>query len=154
MPIHYSATHNAFFDARLHAELPADAVPIDAAEHAALLEAQSAGKEIRAGDDGRPTARAPRETGEQLRARLLAAVKAEAARRIHAVAPLWRQLNDARDLATAPGERRAAIERRFAAIDGLRAASNRLEAALSAMTPRQLARVDLIDDSHWTESTS
>ena len=154
MPLRYSAAANAFFDARLHDALPDDAVPLTVAEHQALLAAQAAGKVIRPGDDGAPTARRPTETTEALRARLLAAVKQEAARRILAIAPLWRQLNDVRDLARAGGERRAAIERRCATVDALRVASDRLEAALTTMTPRQLARCDLNDDSHWTESTS
>ncbi|WP_277981528.1 hypothetical protein [Sphingomonas phyllosphaerae] len=154
MPLHYSAAANAFFDARLHDPLPDDAVPVTAAEHQALLAAQAAGKVIRPGDDGAPTARRPTETTDALRGRLLAAVKQEAARRILAVAPLWRQLNDVRDLAQAEGEGRAAIDRRCATVDALRAAFDRLEAALATMTPRQLARVDLTADSHWTEPTS
>ncbi|WP_277978634.1 hypothetical protein [Sphingomonas phyllosphaerae] len=101
---------------RLHNALPDDAVPVTAAEHQALLAAQSAGKVIRPGDDGAPTARRPTEPTEALRARLLAAVKQEAARRILAVAPLWRQLNDVRDIA-ATSERRAAVERRCATVD-------------------------------------
>jgi hypothetical protein len=149
MPLHYSAAANAFFDARLYDPLPDDAVPVTAAEHQALLAAQAAGKVIRPGDDGAPTAHRPTETTEALRARLLAAVKQEAARRILAVAPLWRQLNDVRDLAAATGERRAAIERRCATVDALRAASERLETALATMTPRQLPRCEVDDDRHW-----
>lgn len=149
MSIFYSAAANAFYDARLHDSLPDDARRVTAEEHQALLAAQAAGKQIRPGEDGAPTARRPAETTDALRARLAAAVKREAARRITAVAPLWRQLNDLRDLARAEGEHRAAIERRCAAVDTLRAASDRLEAALAAMTPRQLARCDVGDDRHW-----
>lgn len=150
MSLHYSPARNAFFDERVHAALPDDARPVSAEEHARLLAAQSAGKVITPGDDGARTARRPAESGEQLRARLITATKREAARRIEAVAPLWRQLNDWRDLATAEGEQRAAIERRLAAIDALRAASDLLEQRLAGMTARQLARTDIADDSHWS----
>lgn len=149
--LHYSAARNAFFDTRVHTVLPEDAVAITEDEHAHLLAAQGAGKVIRPGDDGQPTARRPTETGEQLRARLLAATKREAARRIEGIAPLWRQLNDWRDLATAEGEQRAAIEARVAAINALRAASDRLEIVLSGMTARQLAKCDITDDRHWPQ---
>ncbi|MBB3346036.1 hypothetical protein [Sphingomonas sp. BK069] len=154
MTLHYSARRNAFFDSAVQAELPDDARAITAEQHQQLLAGQSRGEVITAGDDGSPTNRAPVETADQLRARLVAGTKREAARRIAAIAPLWHQLNDWRALAAATGDARAAIERRFAAIDAVRAASNRLEAELQTMTPRQLARVDLTDDSHWTEQTS
>lgn len=154
MTLHYSARRNAFFDSCVHAELPDDARAITGEEHQRLLAAQTRGEVIAAAADGSPTSRPPVESADQLRARLVAATKREAARRIEVIAPLWRQLNDWRALAAATGDARAAIERHFAAIDAVRAASNRLEAALATMTPRQLARVDLTDDSHWTESTS
>ncbi len=154
MSLHYSPARNAFFDERVHATLPDDARPVSADEHARLLAAQSAGKVITPGDDGAPTARRPAESGEQLRARLITATKREAARRIEAVAPLWRQLNDWRDLPFAQGDRRAAIERRVAAIDAIRAASNQLEQRLAGMTARQLAKADIADDTHWTQGTA
>lgn len=155
MSLHYSAARNAFFDERVHATLPDDAVPISAAEHARLLGEQASGKVILPGDDGQPTARRKAENGEQLRVRLINATKREAARRIDVIAPLWRQLNDWRDLATVEaGEQRAAIERRVAAINAIRAASNRLELALAAMTARQLAKADIADDAHWTQGAA
>jgi len=154
MTLHYSARHNAFFDSCVHMTLPDDARAISDEEHQRLLAAQTRGEIIAPGADGLPTSRAPVEPADQRRARLVAATKREAARRIEAIAPLWRQLNDSRALAIATGDVPAAIERRFAAIDAVRAASNRLEAALQTMTPRQLARVDITADSHWTESTT
>lgn len=151
MSLHYSPARNAFFDERVHATLPDDAVPISAGEHARLLGEQAAGRVILPGADGQPTARRPAENGEQLRTRLITATKREASRRIDAVAPLWRQLNDWRDLATVePGEERAAIERRVADINAIRAASNRLEQRLAGMTARQLAKADIANDTHWT----
>ncbi len=154
MSLHYSAARNAFFDERVHATLPDDAVPISAAEHARLLGEQAVGKVILPGDDGQPTARRKAENGEQLRVRLINATKREAARRIDVVAPLWRQLNDWRDLPLSDGEQRNAIERRVAAINAIRAASNRLELALAAMTARQLAKADIADDTHWIQGAA
>ncbi len=151
MSLYYSPGRNVFLDASVHAELPGDAHAITVEEHQLLLAAQTGGKVIVPAADGSPTTRQPVESADQLRARLVAGTKREAARRIAAIAPLWRQLNDWRALATAEDNARAAIERRFAAIDAVRAASNRLEAALATMTPRQLARIDLTDGSHWKE---
>ena len=155
MSIHYSPARNGFFDERVHATLPDDARPVTPEEHARLLDAQSAGKVIMPGNDGEPTARRPAENGEQLRARLIRATKREAARRIEAVAPLWRQLNDWRDLShMPPGEQRSAIESRVDAINAIRAASNRLEQQLAGMTARQLAKADIADDTHWTQGAA
>lgn len=79
------------------------------------------------------------------RAAILAEVRAEAARRIEAVAPLWRQQNDLRE----PSEAGAA---RFAEIDRIRAASNRFEAEAtglrSAATVRRL-RARIKKDDQW-----
>lgn len=58
---------------------------------------------------------------------LLIAIKAEAARRIEAIAPLWRQTNDIRQ-PSADGTAR------FAAIDAVRVWSNQLEANAAAAT--------------------
>lgn len=155
MSIHYSAGRNAFFDNRVHARLPDDALPVTADEHARLLAEQAAGKVIMPGLHGEPTARRPAENGDQLRARLIVATKREAARRIEQIAPLWRQLNDWRDLCfLEPGEQRTAIEGRVATINAIRAASDRLEARLAGMTARQLAKADIADDTHWTEGAT
>lgn len=69
------------------------------------------------------------------RAQLAGAIKAEAARRIEAIAPAWRQMNDLRE----PSPEGAA---RFAAIDEVRTWSNALEArALAATDEAELAAV-------------
>ncbi|VXC79829.1 hypothetical protein [Sphingomonas sp. 8AM] len=154
MSIHYSPSRNSFFDDRVHATLPDDAHLVTAEEHARLLDAQTAGKVITPGLDGEPTARRPAENGEQLRARLITATKREAAHRIEAIAPLWRQLNDWRDLPLSQGSERAAIEARVAAINAIREASNDLEQKLAAMTARQLAKADIANDTHWTQGAA
>lgn len=60
---------------------------------------------------------------EQDKADQIAAIKADAARRILEVAPLWRQLNDMR-------ERTPEGDARLAAIDAIRAQSNKDEALI------------------------
>lgn len=66
---------------------------------------------------------------------LLVAIKAEAARRIEGIAPLWRQTNDIRQ----PSSEGTA---RFTAIDAVRAWSNQLEATAAAATlPAQITAI-------------
>lgn len=58
--IHYSAANNAFYSDQLHGHsIPADAVPVSDAAHAALLAAQAAGSVIQPGPDGQPEAVTP-----------------------------------------------------------------------------------------------
>ncbi|BBH11692.1 phage tail assembly chaperone [Chromobacterium haemolyticum] len=53
--MYYSKSTGGFYDPVIHGEaIPSDAVEITTEEHAALLSAQSAGKVIRAGEDGKP----------------------------------------------------------------------------------------------------
>lgn len=53
----YSKSTGGFYDAAIHGNaMPSDAVEITAEQHVSLLEAQSAGKAIRAGEDGMPVA--------------------------------------------------------------------------------------------------
>jgi hypothetical protein len=149
MSIHFAPATASFHDARL-GPLPDGAVAIDAATHARLLAARTAGATITAGADGRPVAVKPAAPSlDDRRARAVALVKAEAATRILAIAPLWRQLNDARDLAFSAGATRVAIEARFAAIDAVRAASDALEARIATMSVRSLGQLDIAAPSHW-----
>ena len=59
MTIYYSASTAGFYDDGIHTTLPSDVVEITREEHQALLVAQSEGKIITAGADGRPEALAP-----------------------------------------------------------------------------------------------
>ena len=150
MSLFYSATVGGFLDDRVHRDIPTDAVAVTADQHARLLSGQQQGRPIAANENGRPYNAAPeRPSADQLRDRLLAAVKAEAARRILLVAPIWRQLNDTRDLPLASGEQRAAIEARLAAIDAIRRASGALEQRIASATARALAQIDITAASHW-----
>ncbi len=140
----------AFFDQDLHGDaIPAGAVQITRARHAQLLDAQAQGKAITVGAKGKPEVFDSAPSISDHRAQLRAAIKREAARRIDRVSPLWRQLNDTRH----PTEAGAA---RFAKIDVIRAASDRIEGELKGMTDEQLRSADLCgsdyrNNSYWTE---
>lgn len=144
MSIFYSASTGAFYDTAIGYELgtlPTDAVSIPPARHAELMAAQEAGRRILANDSGRPVmARGP--SAEQQRAVLVNAIKAEARRRIEAISPPWRQLNDSREPSPAG-------EARFAAIDALRAASDRIEQQLQATSSASLAAFNISTNSLW-----
>lgn len=64
----YAESTGGFYSIEIHgSNIPVDSVEITAGEHAALLSAQSIGKVIKAGDDGRPiVADAPKPTAAQL----------------------------------------------------------------------------------------
>ena len=56
----YSATTGGFYSAEIHGDnIPADAVEITEAEHAALIEGQSQGKIISADKNGKPVLKDP-----------------------------------------------------------------------------------------------
>lgn len=52
--IYYSAAHNAFYDSKLHSELPSDAILIEDDRHRSLLDGQANGQRIVPDADGRP----------------------------------------------------------------------------------------------------
>lgn len=133
----------AFFDEAIHGDaIPQGAVEISHARHAELLEAQAQGKEIYAADDGRPRYRQRHFDADQLRANMADAIRDEAARRIDAVSPIWRQLNDQRQ----PSNAGAA---RFAAIDAIRAASEDIVVALANTDAPDLATFDPNGRPEW-----
>ena len=163
MSLYFSASAAGFFDDRLHPSQPVDAVAISEQRHAELLAAQAEGRRICADAQGRPVARDPAKPPlEERRARKRAAVKQEAARRIIAAAPAWRQSNDALALGQAALEfavagvttidTAPALARR-AAIEAVRAASDRLEAAVATMRAGALDAFDPKLDTHWNEET-
>ena len=71
----YAKSTGGFYASEIHGDkIPADAVEITDAEHAALLEGQSAGKRITADADGKPVLTdPPAPTHEQLLAQAQAA---------------------------------------------------------------------------------
>jgi len=74
----YSKSTNGFYSSEIHGDnIPADAVEITDAEHAWLLEGQSAGKLIKADEKGFPfLADQPLPTPEQILAQQLAEAQA------------------------------------------------------------------------------
>lgn len=143
MSLSYSPSTGGFFHAELHDELPADAQPVSEAKHRELLAAQAAGARIVAGPDGRPTLVRPTPVKlAQRRTNAMMQVKAEAARRIEVIAPIWRQLNALRSAA-------GAGDPIFARIDAIRAAGDALEVAIADLTVTALAQLDVAADCHW-----
>lgn len=107
--------------------LPGDLIAVTPKRYAALLDAAAqSGRAIVAGADGAPNLAPPTcQSGDQLRAALHRRIKREAARRINAVAPLWKQVNAMRH-GSDPGWDRIdlirsasdAIEESFAGCEG------------------------------------
>ncbi len=123
--VFFSASRLGFFSPSTHEELPDDAVAVSAARHAALLAGQAEGYQIVPDKRGRPQLRkAGAATLDEARAACVHAIKREAARRIEARMPLWKQLNAIRDNRD-PG---------FHEIDAIRTASNAIEAMLSDLS--------------------
>jgi len=133
----------AFFLTRSAA--PESAVEITDARHAALLEDQAEGRAIIADARGRPVVdRRTRPSTETTRVQLIAAIRREAARRIHAVSPEWRQLNDLRE----PSEAGAV---RFARINAIRVASNAIEELAMLLLAADLAAFPVATHTLWPE---
>jgi phage FluMu protein gp41 len=159
--VYYSAARGGFFDAAMHADLPEDAVRIPRLRHRQLMDAQAQGRRIVANDKGRPVlAPIVPPSLEQLRAQASAAVNVEAARRILTIATLERQTNDNAVIAQAalaaatgtatPAGLAQALARR-AAIDAVRAASNRIAATIAQMPAANLTDFDATVLRLWGE---
>lgn len=163
MSLHYSAARNSFFDSAIHRELPADAVPISRTRHRELMEGQAEGKCIVADGKGRPRLSArPAPPLEKLREAAIFSARAEARRRILAVASLEQQSNDNAAIAlmalqlvagAATIDAFDAIGRRER-IDAIRASSNLLEAAIAEMPAKPLATLDVSAVEHWPEDVT
>lgn len=142
MTIFYSPSRRGFFDPDVHQRVPEDGVRIRPSRHRELLAAQEQGAQIVPDREGRPELRWPARTVADRRAELLRRVKGEARRRIDAISPTWRQLNDLRD-PTLDGAAR------FAAIDAIRAASAGLEEQVAGLTGDDLNRFAVRDNPDW-----
>lgn len=135
--------HPAFFLTR--AAAPEGAVEISDARHGALLEAQAEGRAISADARSRPVVeRRTRPAADTVRGQLANSIRREAARRIRAVSPEWRQLNDLRE----PSEAGAV---RFARIDAIRAASNAIEEFAASLPVSDLAGLPIATHTLWPE---
>lgn len=158
MTLYYSPGHRvtapdgserigAFFDSAIHgAAIPSDAVPLkDEAEHARLLEAVNDGATIALDTRGKLKIQRVKPDKAARQAELLAFVRREAAARIDAISPLWRQINDQRDPSPAGTAR-------FAAIDSVREASNAIEHEINTVSVRDLGLIDIANHPLWPET--
>lgn len=118
---------------------PKDAVDVSDQEHAALFPPDQLHREIEAGPDGRP--RHKRTSIEDHRRSAIRSVKREAARRIDAVFPIFKQMNTLRS-----GD---AKDKRFIQIDAIRSASDLIE--LDMMDSENPQDVPVIDHPLWPE---
>jgi len=120
--------------------IPTGAVEITKQEFDALFEAQRGGATIQADKKGKPIAVfPPSPSASTLKDRLVRLVKSEAFRRIELIAPIWKQLNALRGQGTID----------VAAIDAIRANSNKAEQALLAMNDEQSQLFNPLDDKWW-----
>lgn len=143
-PFYFSSSTGGFYHPQIHQKMPDDVQEISAAQHAALVTAQAERGPISVDRNGKPVpARAPSATSR--RALLLAAIRAEARRRIEAISPIWRQMNDMRTPTPAS-------EARFAAIDAVRAASALIEQDLAETATTALGRFPIADHPLWPET--
>ncbi len=133
----------AFYLTRRQA--PEGAAQISNARHAQLLAALSGGRKVAADARGRPViAPAARRSATSIRAELRSRIQSEAARRIAAISPEWRQLNDLR----VPSEAGAV---RFARLDAIRSASNAIEGIADSLPAEDLAGFPIAAHTLWPE---
>ena len=154
--ISWSPSTGHFYHTEVHgAAIPEDALRVTARRHAELLEGQRQGRSILAGKNGKPALSPIRKPSvDQLRDFAVGDIKAEASRRILAVASIARQSNDNASLAlhalgTASTEAFDAAWARRSAIDDIRAASNILEHKITTWSALALSSFDASDDGHW-----
>lgn len=125
-------------------ELPANAIRLRPARLASIVQGMADGAELVADARGKPHLRWP--DANQRRTAALAAVRAEAARRIHAVSPIWRQINDLRSDITIEARER------WAAIDAIREASNLIERDVADSDAKALADFPVATHPLWPET--
>jgi hypothetical protein len=142
----YSPSTGGFYDPAIHRDaIPSDAVAVTGSRYRALLRAQAGGREIAPGYTGRPCLkRCHRPSRAERDAAAIAAVKAEAARRIEAVAPLWRQTNALRSPL-------GSTDPLFARLDAIRAASDAIEQTIAQLTDDALAGFDPAASTLWPD---
>jgi len=140
MTIFYSPSRRGFFDPKVHDPMPADALRVSQKRYAELLAGQERGAQIVPSANGKPTLEWP--PAVDPRADLIRRIKREARRRIEAISPPWRQLNDMRRPSKAG-------QARFARIDAIRAASAAIEAEVAALPPTALGSFDLRGHAAW-----
>lgn len=137
-----------FYDSQIHGDaIPEDATYVSPARFDELMAAQAAGASIVSSEVGNPVlANVPSTSLAAARAQKIGQTKAEALGRITAIAPLWQQINDLRNIA-APE-----VLARFADIDAVRAASTLIEAEIAAAPDASaLEALAIADNALWPE---
>ena len=144
----YSPGTRGFYRAGLSSFIPDDAQAVTEKRHTQLMAAQAEGATIvPCPKTGKPLLELPPRDAASLRAALVRAVKAEAGRRIRAVAPLWRQSNDA--IAIALGEIDDVVMGRLAQLTAIRAASGRIEDQIAMTAVAQLGQFPVETNPLW-----
>tara|TARA_B100001250_G_scaffold413717_1_gene448777 strand:+ start:916 stop:1224 length:309 start_codon:yes stop_codon:yes gene_type:complete len=77
-------------------------------------------------------------------------VKAEAAKRILALMPDWKQRNTIADLSSDNADTKAAAVTAWAAVVAIRTKSNEVEASIGSMSDEEILNFDASDDAHWS----
>ena len=149
--IFYAPSTGGFYFSDMHSNIPADAVAITEDHHQALIEGNAKGGKIISGPNGPQIEEPAAPTAAELRASLIARIKREAERRIVTSVPIWRQLNDHRALLYQPktSEAYKAAAQNGAAIDAIRAQSDKIEAIIATLDDTALAAFKPRDDAHW-----
>ncbi|MDG1416115.1 MAG: hypothetical protein P8R39_12240 [Alphaproteobacteria bacterium] len=78
-------------------------------------------------------------------------VKAEAAKRILAIMPEWRQRNVIADLSSDNADTKAAAVTAWAAVTAIRTKSNEVEASIASMSDEEILNFNASDDAHWSD---
>jgi len=78
-------------------------------------------------------------------------VKAEAAKRILALMPEWRQRNVIADLSSTNSDTKSAAETEWAKVTAIRTKSNEIEESIATMSDEEILNFDASDDAHWSD---
>jgi hypothetical protein len=78
-------------------------------------------------------------------------VKAEAAKRILAIMPEWRQRNVIADLSSTNSDTKTAAETEWAKVTAIRTKSNEIEESIATMSDEEILNFDASDDAHWSD---
>lgn len=87
----------------------------------------------------------------EAQAKLTPHVKAEAAKRILAIMPEWRQRNVIADLASDNSDTKAEAVTAWAAVTALRTKSDEIEASIGSMSDQEIVNFDVSADAHWND---
>lgn len=151
MSVRWSPSTGHFYDSDIHGDaVPEDAVAVTSRQHAALVDGRLHGRVIALNERGKPRlVDAPRSAVTLDEA--IVAIKREARRRILAIASLEKQSND--NAAMALGVAPEARDRRRQ-IDAIRAASNAIEATITASPAATLSTFNVGDAALWPAKDS